>query len=966
VLLVAAFGLLLASFPARNAELWAHLAAGRALVGGALERVSPTWLYDVGCYGVFQILGASGLVAVKAGLMAALGVVLVRASRTTGGWLIPVASTGLALLAVANRALLAPATVSYLLLALAARGAWRARGPWPGRGLVGLFLVWGNTDPWFVLGLAVVVLIRVGQWLDDRGTSSAGLLPRLGGAALLALAAALNPTHLAGYSLPAELGWGAPGAASGQALTTPFEWAYVSALGFSPAALAYYPLLGLSLASFLLLPGRRWERFLPWAGLAVLSAVQGRAVPFFAVVAGPVLAWNLQEFFARRPRPAFGPRVQAVMSALVGALAAVFLVTAWPGWLQRPPFEPRRWAVEPPGGLEQAAAAVRRGHAEGAWPKGSRTLHLSRDTAAAFAWFCPQDDGVLDPGLAAAAAGSDASAAAQLAAARIGRVVVHAADRGPALAVLTALFADSDRWPVLFLEGGFVIFGHRDPAGSGQPDPFRGREFDLDRLAFRPGEGDKAPAEGPIRRRWWDVFWKPAPPAAGDRDAARVLLLRAEVSRAGAPLRHLAAWEAFQAAALVAAAPGWTWPGGAADAAIRLTVLRPPVPGAGADYPPITRFTFDCQRLFALGRDDMPPSLLYAAVRAARRAVAASPADAGGYLVLGQSYLRLLTATRERVWALNLPQLAQLRQAQASAALNRAVTLNPGLAAAHLELGRLYQRVGYLDLALQHLRACREAVTDAELADLAAVVDRRLADFGPESVRARVADRARAALQRGLAGQARALLLDSDVSAFGPDGTQLELDLLLRTGRPDDVRDWTAPEVMGSVGAAGYHWLRTQALAAVGEYAAADGELAELAGANGLAPARMAGVFAARTGQALLAEQPAGLGLPALLGRALARFDFWAAVQQESAGLARRADATVLRGLLALEAGDVDGAQTAFRSVLAYAADPPAGSGLVLKCRSVAKDALGLLQRGGPGGPSPAGQPTASSDRLRP
>jgi hypothetical protein len=923
-----------------------------------VERVSPTWLYDVVCYGLFQTVGGPGLVAAKAALVASLAVLLVRVSRTTGGWLIPVACTGLALLAVGSRALLAPATVSYLLLAVAAREAWRARAAWPGWWLTGLFVVWGNTDPWFVLGLAVVALIRVGQWLDDRMTDSPPLLPRLGGVALLALAAAMNPAHLAGFSLPAELGWGAapaegPVPSAHRAVTTPFAWAYLSALGFSPAALAYYPLLGLGLVSFLLaLPRWRWERFLPWAGLAVLSALQARAVPFFAVIAGPTLAWNLQEFFAQRHRPAIRPQVRVVVSTLAVVLAAAFLVAAWPGWLQRPPFEPRRWAVEPAAGLEQAAEAVRRGHAEGIWPTGSRTLHLSRDTAAAFAWFCPEDDGVLDPRLVAAVGELNAGADAQLAAARIGRVVVHVTARGPELAGLTRLLADSDRWPLLNLEGGFMVFGHRDPAEVGRPDPFRGRELDLDRLAFRPGEGETVPlAPAVARRRWWDAFWRPALPAAGDRDVATVLLLKAEVLRGSARMRHLAAWEAHQAAALIAAAAGWVGPGAAADTALRLIVLRPPLPPSGGEYPPITRFTFECYQPFALARDDAPPGLLYAAVRAARRAVATNPADAGSYLVLGQCYLRLLAGTRERVWAVHLPQLAQLRQAQASAALNRAVALNPGLAQAHLELGRLYHQIGYLDLALCHLQAYRagsgtgrEAVTDAELAELAAVVDRQLTEFGPESVRARLADRARMALQRGLAGKARALLLESDVSAFGPRGTELELDLLLRTGRPEDVRDWTAPEVQGSLGATQYHWLRIQALAAVGEYAAADTEVAELVGADRLAPARVAGRFAVRMGRALLDEQPAGLGLPALLGRVVAQFDFWHAMEQEKAALVRRADAAVLGGLLALEAGDVERARSAFRAVLAYAQDSPAGGGLVFECQPVAQNALGLLR----------------------
>src|SRR5262249_60217683 len=117
----------------------------------------------------------------------------------------------------------------------------------------------------------------------------------------------------------------------------------------------------------------------------------------------------------------------------------------------------------------------------------------------------------------------------------------------------------------------------------------------------------------------------------------------------------------------------------------------------GGDFRASPGFLSACRRVFARARDDAPRGRLSAALGAARRAVSATPADPAGYVVLGQCYLRLLAGTRERVWAVHLPQLAQLRQAQASAALNRAVALNLGLAQAHPQLGRLYQQIRYPD-----------------------------------------------------------------------------------------------------------------------------------------------------------------------------------------------------------------------------------------------------------------------------
>jgi tetratricopeptide (TPR) repeat protein len=307
------------------------------------------------------------------------------------------------------------------------------------------------------------------------------------------------------------------------------------------------------------------------------------------------------------------------------------------------------------------------------------------------------------------------------------------------------------------------------------------------------------------------------------------------------------------------------------------------------------------------------------------------------------------------VWSLQLPQLAQLRQAQASAALNRAVTLSPDLAQAHLELGQMYQQIGSLDLALSHYRAYRgaarragadggEGVSDAQLNKLAEDVERGRADLAPELSRARVVDRARAAQRRGLVGEALTILLESDISAFGPEGMALELDLLLRAGRAADVRAWTTPDLKDPLQAVEYHWLRTKALAAGGEYAAAAAELIESAGGSEPDVARTSRVFAVLVGQLLRTEQPGGVGLSAAVSRVLGRFDFRSEVQKVVRELAPRSDAAVLRGLLALEAGEMAQAREAFRASLACAPDSPAVGGWTVSSWPVARDGLRLLK----------------------
>ena len=602
-LFVAVFGLLLASFPARNLELWAHLADGRALLQGTPGRMSPTWLYDFVCYGVSTIFGGAGLVAVKAAAVAVLAVLLLRLGRLRAGSLLSLACTVLALLAVGSRVPLTPATVSCLLLCVAVRQAWQSAtgvSVWPGWGAIALFLAWGNTDRWFILGLGVVALIRFGRWLDDREGGGRGLLREMGAVAVLTAAAAMNPAHLVGFPLPLELG---------MEVLSPFGRTYRSALGGSPAALACYPLIGLGLISFLLmLPQWHWQRFLPWLVVAALASLQARTVPLFAIIGGPVLAWNLHDFFARWPRRPFTRWERTAAITLTSVLAAAFLFCAWPGWLQRPPFEPRRWAVEAPAGLEQAASAIRDNTAP-ARPPGGAILHLSRDTAALFGWFCPEEHSVHDSELTRILLndpGTDSDK--QLPAAGINRVVVHAADSETARRALAHLLADPTRWPLLHLKGGVAIFGYRGPA-LGQ-EASSEKELDLERLAFQPTESAlPLPVPRPVPRTWWDAFVKRAPQVSSDRDQASVLLLKAELARASAPSRHLAEWESYQAAALAAAAAGWLGPA-AAETAFRLAAFRPPLAPAGKGIPPITRYIFDCQQMFVLGRDDAPLGIL--------------------------------------------------------------------------------------------------------------------------------------------------------------------------------------------------------------------------------------------------------------------------------------------------------------------------------------------------------------------
>jgi hypothetical protein len=227
VFFTAALAFLLASFPARNSDLWAHLAAGRHFVnsGFSFSAVPETfassethqgWLYDVLVYGVCSATGGLGLVFSKALVVVALALVLLSLSRAGPGPWVPLACTTLALLAIGIRLLLQPATLSYLLLALTLfvlhHRAKSKRSelpsflpPWP---LMALFAVWVNLDDWFIVGLGVVLLWWIGEAFDRRiaGESRWSALLRYSVAGIiLAAVCLLNPGGLRSFALPSEL-----------------------------------------------------------------------------------------------------------------------------------------------------------------------------------------------------------------------------------------------------------------------------------------------------------------------------------------------------------------------------------------------------------------------------------------------------------------------------------------------------------------------------------------------------------------------------------------------------------------------------------------------------------------------------------------------------------------------------------------------------------------------------------------
>lgn len=384
VVLVLAF--LLGSFAVRNSDFWMHLATGRAM---ATREYLPwsghdpfayttadtywtnhNWLYDLEVYTTYRALGEQiagpALVVLKALLVVALAVVLLRTRRSGQSLWVPAACTGLALLAMSPRLYLQPVVFSFLFLGLT---LWylecAAREPGAdekGRRPVGLwwlpllFVLWANTDGWFLVGLVAVALYVAGEALQARlspGGAAPGSVRRLG--LVLGLSAAaclLNPSlYHVFLDWPAELSFMRPIPLLAQdnefrgIFLSPFDRLYWqnASFGASVAGLAFFPLVLLGILSFAVnRRGWRWSRALTWLAFFGLAAWRLPAVPFFAVVAGPITALNFQDAVALRRREEGEPARESLgwgaiirAAVLAGLLVTVLkLLTVPEVWLR--------------------------------------------------------------------------------------------------------------------------------------------------------------------------------------------------------------------------------------------------------------------------------------------------------------------------------------------------------------------------------------------------------------------------------------------------------------------------------------------------------------------------------------------------------------------------------------------------------------------------------------------------------
>jgi hypothetical protein len=1012
---VLAFAFLAASSVARNSDLWQHLASGRLLAErqyrfGADPFAYTTegaywanhsWLFDLALHRFYQAFGGATLVVLKALAVVALAALMLSIRRRdTAPW-VPAACTAVALLTMSPRLLLQPVCASYLFLGVALWLLWQIHTAARERPLqlVALPLlcaVWVNVDDWFLLGPALVALFWLGEVLGAAFGRGPGPKARNVPGWLVPLALAvclLNPHGYRAFTLPAELspwlaGTGLADDARFRALfDSPWRGDNFARLAadFRLAAWAYFLLVGLGLVSF----GRRPEAVVGWRGtvfaaFGLLAAWNARAIPFFAVVAGPITALNFQDALAGRPAPAARQRRAVAGRLALVAVGLGLLVAAWTGWPQGSAREGRRvgWGVQADPSLERVAHTLADWRQRGVFRDGERGFAVHPAVADYCAWFAPTEKGFLDHrftlsppavvrqfedvcrGLGGESEGRSAWRGV-LREHGVRYLVLYDRDPRRLLGPLQRLTADGADWALLRIDGRALVFAWRDGGANdgGKSDMLW---FDPARLAFGPQDEaaraalPAAPGDGPgrpptpagVRARFL-----PLAPPTWESDAAALYLLYFDATAAAqAQARGAELW-ARHAAGLAGLAAG---PG----APLRLASQLPAPPGL----------------------NDRPPALPLLAVRAARRAVAANPDDADAWLWLGQAYEALGRATGEGALDGRRPLLGLLRHAQTATALENALRRHPGLLPARLRLAALYSERQYLDAALDHYRVARDLVRQGGPAPGEGADDfaRRLGplEAGVEQLEQAVQDRqnqfavraqglppsdslgrARVAVGLGLARKALdEVLLPSQDVLFGAAGARLELELLLLLGRAEEVRDklaepgWQqnkdklgAYELLapGPGGAAmvyrlpAYDWLRACQAAATGDYDLAD----DCLGAAGRQLGAEAEALTQRLGRPLARTLATEMGL-ASTSRALLPLPVgWLRVTLAGvlgqAGTLRlgQADLAVVSGLLALERGEPAAAARHFRASLGLA---PHSAG-----RPVALEYLGRLRRAG-------------------
>jgi hypothetical protein len=943
-----------------------------AYTTAGLTWVNHAWLYDVGLFALHACCGQH-LVFFNALLATALAAWMLLACGWPRAVWTSLLAVALGLICLGPHLVLMPAMASYVLFAFTLWWLDRCdRDPatrWSLRAQVPLFValvLWANCDEWFLLGPLTVGLF----WLGSMTRPS----PRIGWqVVVLSLAVCLlNPHHVRVFRLPSAL---ATSLLTPETTASTIDRLLAMTWPDIPVSLVAYVLLAV-LSLFALLANRS-AKAVPlaavWLVLLGLSLYRLATVPFFAIVACQVLAANWQAARERQasraalaeddPSPA-SPRISWLEPLLASAALWALVVLACPGWLQGAS-QPRSWLLRPSASMKHQAEQLAAWREQGQLDEHFRGFNLSTDVAHYVEWFCPQEKVFLDGrenlfpdevvsefqqvGRALAPESASAMTPAGLDEARsvlrqwqcTHLLAADPVDRRIASA-LRNLWQRPEEWTLVDLRGRAALFVWLKPS-SGQASRELPR-FDWRRRAFDLASAATAPRRGigrePRPRAWWDCWEWNESDGELDRDQAAADIVHFEATRP-AQFEHDRAVLAAELAAVPLAVVG---PHNAAVPSVAglqpldtITTLWQAIASRGNT--PWDVFALQQITAWRENSDQAAPGSLLLAVRAARRAMQDNPNDALTHLRAGRAYHFLEEQTIERGLRNEFPLLEQLRKVQTVVALKRAVRLKPDLQQAHELLADVFLESRAYDLALPHAQEGTRLNKQAgplphESADeFAARIERlttieqqlgkqvrdllNLADT--QSFELGAYGKAGFAESNGLPGYALQQLLSSSYAEFGREGAILELFLLLHVGRSEDFREILKPEYEPVLGSFNYYWMQTLLAAADGNYDQANEHLRLLVELPSDSAANV---------------RPAGSSTAVLDGlQALGSYSnnpwqwLWQArgnnrfLKPQPADrlqeARRRAELHCLRGMLALESGDIKTARQAFQEGLA-------------------------------------------------
>lgn len=574
VFLVLTVSVCVASFAARNSDLWLHLATGRLISSGDLpwggepftftassnRWANHSWLFDLVVYWGHEHLGGPWLVAAKALMVAGTAALMVAAAG--GARWISAGCVLLGVLAMSPRLLLQPAVGSYFLLsaclACLIQGRWLALVPV-------MVALWVNLDAWFILGPILVLLFWFGRFWERAPSSPwpSWLIPATLAACLM------GPHHVHALSLPMELDpavWAGP-FASDPRIASIFAPPGLHG-GYNASAWAFEILLALGGASFLARPSAaRTGRGLVWIVFASLAVWQARLIPLFAVVGAPIAAANWIEAFPVAVESRWG-RVLAVV------LAAVALPLALSGWTTGIHVRDRglAWNLHPDAGLVRAATECRR------FLPGTRLFNSHPELGHYLAWHAPEIRYAIDSRLPLftrhAADYEAACASLGLIGQSVGEAVPVGADVlavwDPDPARVAKAARVSDAWKLAGIEGSVILLARTST---------RPRDgFSPSREAFAGSSALPVPGDGPASLsevgtpQWWPrgalevgswqsseaiLFLRLAEGDSGQRMPWQLLAIRAARSGTEADPSDPSAWLAMGRAYLSLGTGGW-------------------------------------------------------------------------------------------------------------------------------------------------------------------------------------------------------------------------------------------------------------------------------------------------------------------------------------------------------------------------------------------------------------------------